>query len=276
MNIFLTGGTGFVGKNFIQSAINNGHKIIAVSRKKKINKKNVKWIVGSLDKSSPRYFKEIDVLVHLAAAGVNKDKNPKEIIKTNIFDSSKLILNAIKFGCKKFLIISSSSEYGNKTPQKFKELSLKSKRNPLDLYGKSKVIFSDFCKMIAKKQKIQVRLMRLFPVYGKGENRIRLYPSLQKAALKGKDFIIKNPYETRDFTNVDYAVAAILDAVNFKKKRFKYFQIFHISQKYTTTIKGFALLQWRKFKAKGNIFFKGNKNNSFQHISDNASLWKIR
>ena len=39
MNIFLTGGTGFVGKNFIQLAISNGHNIIAVSRKKKINKK---------------------------------------------------------------------------------------------------------------------------------------------------------------------------------------------------------------------------------------------
>ena len=158
MNIFLTGGTGFVGKNFIQLAISNGHNIIAVSRKKKINKKNVKWLTGSLDKSLPRYFKKIDVLVHLAAAGVNKDKNPKEIIKTNIFDSSKLILNAIKCGCKKFLIISSSSEYGNKSPQKFKKLSLKSKRNPLDLYGKSKVIFSDFCKMIAKKKKIQVKV----------------------------------------------------------------------------------------------------------------------
>lgn len=35
MNIFLTGGTGFVGKKFIKLAIKHGHKIFAISRKKK-------------------------------------------------------------------------------------------------------------------------------------------------------------------------------------------------------------------------------------------------
>jgi nucleoside-diphosphate-sugar epimerase len=276
MNIFLTGGTGFVGKKFIKLAIKNGHKIFAISRKKKINKKNIKWLIGELDKSWPNYFKETDVLVHLAAAGVDKNSNSQEIINTNVLKSSKLVMNAIQNGCKKFLIISSSSEYKHQLSKEFMELSLKSKRDPKDTYGKSKVIFSDFCKMIAKKKKVQFRLMRLFPVYGEGEKRNRLYPSLKKAALEGKKFIIMNPYETRDFTNVNYASRVILDALNFKKRRFKYFQIFHISQKHTSSIKDFALIHWKKFKAKGSIFFKGNKNNSFQHISDNASLWKIK
>ena len=276
MNILLTGGTGFVGKNFIDLAIKRGHKIFAISRKKNKNKKNIKWLIGELDKPWPYYYKKIDILVHLAAAGVNKKINSQEIINTNVIKSSQLVMNAIKYGCKKFLIISSSSEYKNKLSEQFKELSLKSKRNPNDIYGKSKVIFSDFCRMVAKKKKVQVRLMRLFPVYGEGENIKRLYPSLKKAALKGNNFTITNPYELRDFTNVNFANRAILDALNFKKKRFKYFQIFHISQKYTSTIKDFSLIQWKKFKAKGSIFFKRNKNNSFQHISDNASLWKIK
>jgi len=276
MNIFLTGGTGFVGKKFIKLAIKHGHKIFAISRKKKINKKNIKWLIGELDKPWPNYFKEKDILVHLAAAGVDKNTNSQEIINTNVLKSSKLVINAIQSGCKKFLIISSSSEYKRQLSKEFIELSLQSKRDPEDIYGKSKVIFSDFCKMIAKKKKVQVRLMRLFPVYGEGEKRNRLYPSLKKAALEGKKFIIKNPHESRDFTNVNYVSRVILDALNFKKRRFKYFQIFHISQKHTSTIKDFALTYWKKFKAKGSISFQGNKNKSFQHISDNASLWKIK
>jgi nucleoside-diphosphate-sugar epimerase len=276
MNIFLTGGTGFVGKKFIKLAIKHGHKIFAISRKKKINKKNIKWLIGELDKPWPNYFKETDILVHLAAAGVDKNVNSQEIINTNVLKSSRLVMNAIQSGCKKFLIISSSSEYKPQLSKEFTELSLKSKRDPEDIYGKSKVIFSDFCKMIAKKKKVQVRLMRLFPVYGEGEKRNRLYPSLKKAALEGKKFIIMNPHESRDFTNVNYVSRVILDALNFKKRRFKYFQIFHISQKHTSTIKDFALIYWKKFKAKGSIVFEGNKNNSFQHISDNASLWKIK
>ena len=35
MRIFLTGGSGFIGKKFINVAIAQGHKVFAVSRKKK-------------------------------------------------------------------------------------------------------------------------------------------------------------------------------------------------------------------------------------------------
>jgi len=276
MNIFLTGGTGFVGKKFIKLAIKHGHRIFAISRKNKKNNKNIKWLIGELDKPWPNYFKKTDVLVHLAAAGVDNNANSQEIINTNVLKSSKLVMNAIQSGCKKFLIISSSFEYKRQLSKKSVELSFKSKRDPEDIYGKSKVIFSDFCKMIAKKNKVQVRLMRLFQVYGEGEKRNRLYPSLKKAALEGKKFIIMNSYEIRDFTNVNYVSRVILDALNFKKRKFKYFQIFHISQKRRYTIRDFALIHWKKFKAKGTIYFKGNKNNSFQRISDNASLWKIK
>lgn len=120
MNIFLTGGSGFVGKNLIKLAIKRGYKIFAISRKNKKNKKNIKWLKGELDKSYSNYFKKIDVLVHLAAAGVGKNNNYQEIINTNVIKSSKLVMNAIQHGCKKFLIISSSSEYKNELFREFR------------------------------------------------------------------------------------------------------------------------------------------------------------
>ena len=39
MKIFLTGGSGFIGKAFLKVAVKHGHIIYAVSRKKKIKKK---------------------------------------------------------------------------------------------------------------------------------------------------------------------------------------------------------------------------------------------
>ena len=44
MKIFLTGGTGFIGKKFIQEALKNNHVIYAVTRRK-LKKKTTKSIL---------------------------------------------------------------------------------------------------------------------------------------------------------------------------------------------------------------------------------------
>ena len=64
----INGATGF-WKNFIELAISKGHKIYAITRTKQKKIKNVKWIIGGLDKNS-KEFKKCNVLVHLASAGV--------------------------------------------------------------------------------------------------------------------------------------------------------------------------------------------------------------
>ena len=46
MKIFLTGGSGFIGKKFIKEAISAGHTIYAVTRKKRKKKKNLVWLQG--------------------------------------------------------------------------------------------------------------------------------------------------------------------------------------------------------------------------------------
>ena len=50
MKIFLTGGTGFIGKNFINLALKNGHHIFAITRKKKQSKiDKLTWLFGEID-----------------------------------------------------------------------------------------------------------------------------------------------------------------------------------------------------------------------------------
>ena len=49
MKIFLTGGTGFIGKKFISLASEEGFYIFAISRKKQKKIKNVKWLKGKID-----------------------------------------------------------------------------------------------------------------------------------------------------------------------------------------------------------------------------------
>ena len=274
MKIFLTGASGFIGKNFSKYAIRNGCFIYAPTRKRKKNKtKNFKWLKGDFDFNWKKELSDSDILVHLAASGL-KENDCKDIYETNIFKSIKLLKNAIKYNCKKWLIISTSSEYGLAKKNKCTKFSKKTNRIPEDDYGLSKASFTDLCINLAKKFNCKARIMRIFPVYGPGENKKRLYPSLLSAAKKGDDFFLKNPFETRDFTHIKFVSKALYDAINFKKKSFKSHQVWHLSENKPELIKSFAKRYWKNYNSKGKLILNKKSNVTFDHISDINSIWQ--
>ena len=87
MIIFLTGGTGFVGKRFLKLATDRGHFVYSVSRKKNYKiKNNIKWLKGEVDDDWKKFIKKSDVIVHLAAKGVRsyRNKDYYEVINFNV------------------------------------------------------------------------------------------------------------------------------------------------------------------------------------------------
>ena len=153
MRIFLTGGSGFIGRRFIKLALSNGHYIYAVSRNRKfVNKKNLIWLIGEVDKDWKKYMKKSDVLVHLAA--ISDQGHKKKILKIlsfNLEKSFKMILKAIDCKCKYFVIASTSSEYLNNGKCKSKGLSVKSTRGFSSMYSLSKIVFSDLLNIYQKR-----------------------------------------------------------------------------------------------------------------------------
>ena len=274
MKIFLTGASGFIGKNFYKLAIKKGCSIYAPTRKRKKNKNNnIKWLKGDFDLDWKKELSSSDILVHLAASGLNTTDG-KEIYDTNIFKSINLLKNAIKYKCKKWLIISTSSEFGLIKKNKCIKFTKKTNRIPEDDYGLSKAIFTDFCINLAKKFNCKVRIMRIFPVYGPGENQKRLYPSMLQAAKRGDNFFIKNPFETRDFTHVKFVSKILFDAMNFNKKRFKSHQVWHVSENKPELIKSFVKKYWEIYNPKGKLILNKKSNVIFDHISDKKSVWE--
>ena len=80
MKLFVTGGSGFLGKSFIKEATKKNNFVYLLSRKKKNNYNlKVKKLTGKLNDNWSKYFKKTDVIVHLAAAGVQADKTSKKI-----------------------------------------------------------------------------------------------------------------------------------------------------------------------------------------------------
>ena len=217
MKIFLTGGSGFIGKSFVKEAVKKNNKIFAISRQKQKKIPKVKWLHGDLNDDWSYYLKKSDVFVHLASKGIQGEKKSKIIFKTNIHLSLKLLKNAIRSGCKNYLIISSSSEYGYNST-KLERLSKKSKRFPKSAYSLSKAKFTNEIKKLSKKTNCKFRVMRIFPVFGE-EKQIKDCFYTKKAATSGKNLTINNPSELRDFSNVKYVSRVLLMHVFLKKNK---------------------------------------------------------
>ena len=76
MEIFLTGGTGFIGSHFIELASRHNIKINAIRRKRENQTKikltnNPNWINKEFKKIDIKDFNNSDVLIHLASHSTN-------------------------------------------------------------------------------------------------------------------------------------------------------------------------------------------------------------
>ena len=144
--------------------------------------------------------------------------------------SLSFILDAIKNNCKKFVIASTSSEYLNDGDSNKSQLTIKSKRVFSSTYSLSKIVFTDIIKMISQKINCNFRIMRIFPTYGEGEHKTRLYPIVKKHAKNNKDLFIKNPNEFRNLLLMLNMLQELFwRHVSLKKKKnLKYFIFLHV------------------------------------------------
>lgn len=75
MKIFVTGSSGFIGRHVVKKALNAGHKVVGLrftnSGLNGVESSDVNWIQGSLEDDLRYALDGCDVLIHLAAYGVD-------------------------------------------------------------------------------------------------------------------------------------------------------------------------------------------------------------
>ena len=257
MEIFLTGGTGFIGSHFINAAIRDGHEVVAIRRKCsspriKIMGKPM-WVEGNLDDDFMEYLNKCDVLVHLAAHGVVNGKDDlDECLYWNVTATYALCKQAYEAGISKFIIGGSCFEYGMSGEQ-YNFIPVTAPLEPVTSYAASKAAASVLLYGWAVEKKFYMQIMRIFHVFGEGEAETRLWPSLHKAAIAGDDFEMTKGEQVRDFINVNDVVQHLVAALQFDSIIAGRPKVHNVGSGFPQSVLEFCSFWWKKWEARGNL-----------------------
>lgn len=253
MKLLVTGGTGFIGSNFIQ--LLTEHKIDALVLRRKgstprINlAKQVNWMEGELNSFNSNLIRSCTHFVHFASYGVHDQNNWQKCFQTNVIDSLDAVKIAIEAGIDKFAIIGSCFEYGL-SAMEFKEIPASAPLKPVNAYGASKAAASMTISSFLEKFGKAFTIYRLFHIFGEGEDRNRFWPSLVNAAKSGQDFKMTKGEQIRDFSDVKIASKILLhDILAMENDR----SIKNIGSGRVMSLKDFAKGWWKKLDAKGKL-----------------------
>ena len=138
---FITGGSGFIGRNLIKFIKKNNDTIIyCLSRKKKKSLYNLKWVKGDYTNVKKSILEKVDYFIHLGTSLNDKKNSLQDYIEKDFYEVYNLLNKAKLCGVNNFLVAGSSFEYGynNSLINKIKKADL----YPVNDYSFTKILLS--------------------------------------------------------------------------------------------------------------------------------------
>lgn len=234
--VLITGGAGFIGSHLADRLLNDGYRVVVADNFCDYYDVSIKENNVAQNLNNPHYklyradiedttalkaifaTHKFDAVVHLAArAGVRPSiEAPANYIKTNVLGAVNVLECMKEYSCKKLVVASSSSVYGNCSADKFSEdLNVSA---PISPYAATKLATEQICYTYHHLYNINVAALRFFTAYGP-----RQRPDL--AIAKFVRLIMQNkPVEMygdgssmRDYTYIDDIIKGIIAALECNK-----------------------------------------------------------
>ncbi len=177
--LLITGGAGFLGSWFCDTALALGANVICVDNMASGADANIRHLVGNdkftLIRKSVVDFetdKKIDFVVHMAsiASPPLYQKHPIDTLDSNLIGIRKLLEIARRSNAQGFLFTSTSEVYGNppdsKIPTSEDYYGYVNSYGPRSMYDEAKRAAEAYCYAYYKEFNVPVRIARIFNTYG--------------------------------------------------------------------------------------------------------------
>lgn len=218
MNIFVTGGTGFLGYNTVLRLLDEGHHVFALVRHNNnllsgIHNQNLTLVHGSLEELAFLDIPMIDACVHFAWTGVNRQGvNSPDLQQQNVINTLNLLEFLKTYHCRLLIDAGSRQEY---TPVEG-IITEESPCVPITEYGRRKL--EAYHTILSKlNDEMKYIHLRIFSVYGFGDHPWSLISTCIKGMLDNKPIKLGTCRHfwsflyIDDFTNI---VSAIVSHIN--------------------------------------------------------------
>lgn len=211
MKIFVTGATGFIGRNLVETFDKHGHNITINLRPGKESPFNSNINIYTLGKSNIEldieFFKNenFDGIIHLASLYLTSHK-PEEI--HNLIDSN------VKFGT--YLL-----ECASKAPigwfintGTFWQNYQNSTYSPVNLYAATKQAFESIARYYIETNQLMFCTLRLADTFGPNDSRPKIFSLWEKIAKTGETLPMSEGNQILDINHIDNVIHAYLTLSN--------------------------------------------------------------
>ncbi len=220
--ILITGATGFIGNYVIEELLKHNVEIIATSSNEEKAKQfswfnKVKYVSFDLAKFDPSVnyfdvFYQPDILIHLAWEGLPNYKSSFHT-EINLPKHKAFLENLISNGLKNVTVTGTCLEYGMQEGC----LSEDMESHPSNSYAIAKNVLRKSIGQLQQQFSFSFKWIRLFYMYGKGQNPNALLSQLDKALQNGDAiFNMSGGEQTRDYLPVE-KVAEYIERISLQK-----------------------------------------------------------
>jgi nucleoside-diphosphate-sugar epimerase len=212
--LLVTGAGGFVGAAVVKAALSAGHQVIATVRNdsSRFSCLESKISLHQLDLADQRALADVlaeaqpDIVIHAAWEGVGGPLRSSDVQLENINITVALADAAIAAGARKFVGIGSQAEYGP-YDRKIVETDLP---RPTMLYGAAKLAANHLVAQRCRQAGISFAWLRLFSVYGPGDNPNWLIPSSAASLVRGRPPACTAGTQKWDYLHIEDVAQGVL------------------------------------------------------------------
>ncbi len=177
MNVFVTGGAGYIGSICAEELLNSGHEVTVYDDLSEGHRSAVdgraRFVLGQPEKehdilNAVRSARP-DAIMHFAASALVPESmaNPKKYFHNNVVNGLKLLDAAVECGVKKFVFSSTCATYG---PPERVPMTEDLPQRPINPYGESKLMFEKILGWYRQIYRLEFIAFRYFNAAGASEN----------------------------------------------------------------------------------------------------------